>query len=93
MNLVRIDGTITATACHPSMRGFRTVICQPIDETGAPTGDPILAIDTHGTALHQRAILSTDGSTTRQVVRDPRSPLRNLIIGIIDAFGENPKSQ
>jgi microcompartment protein CcmK/EutM len=85
MNLVRIDGTITATACHPSMRGFRTVICQPIDETGAATGDPILAIDTHGAALHQRAILSTDGSTTRQVVRDPRSPLRNLIIGIADA--------
>ncbi|MDR0353111.1 MAG: ethanolamine utilization protein EutN [Opitutaceae bacterium] len=85
MNYVRIDGTITATACHPSMRGFRTVICQPIDATGAPAGDPILAIDPHGAALHQRAILSTDGSTTRQVVRDPRSPLRNLIIGIADA--------
>ncbi|MDR1011435.1 MAG: ethanolamine utilization protein EutN, partial [Opitutaceae bacterium] len=70
MNLVRIDGTIIAPASHPSMRGTRTVICQPLDENGNDTGVPILATDTLGAGLHQRALLSTDGSRTRELVRD-----------------------
>ncbi len=84
MQLARIDGTIVATACHPSMAGTRTVICQPLDSEGRDEGTPILAIDTLGAGLHQRVILSTDGSATRQLVNDPKTPLRNLIIGIVD---------
>ena len=93
MTLARIDGTIVATACHKSMRGTRTVICQPLDEKGNATGNPVLATDTLGAALHQRVLLSTDGSRTRELVRDPRSPLRNHILGIVDDAGENPKFQ
>ena len=84
MNLARIDGTILAPACHPSMSGARTVICQPLDENGNDTGTPVLAIDTLGAALHQRVLLSTDGSRTRELVRDNRSPLRNHVLGIVD---------
>ncbi|HLP08529.1 MAG TPA: EutN/CcmL family microcompartment protein [Opitutaceae bacterium] len=84
MLLARIDGTIVATACHPSMAGRRTVICQPLDAQGKEEGTPVLAIDPLGAGLHQKVILSTDGSTTRELVRDPKTPLRNLIIGIVD---------
>jgi len=84
MQLARIDGTIVSAACHPSMEGTRTVICQPLDSEGRDEGTPILAVDTLGAGLHQRVILSTDGSTTREIVKDPKSPLRNLIIGICD---------
>jgi microcompartment protein CcmK/EutM len=80
----RIDGTVVAATCHPSMAGTRTLICQPLDEHGRAAGDPILATDPLGAGLHQRVLVSTDGSATRAWVRDPRSPLRNLIIGIID---------
>jgi len=85
MNLARIDGTIVASACHPSMAGWRTVICQPIDEKGADIGTPILAIDPLGAGLHQVVMLSTDGSETSKIVGDPKSPLRNFILGIMDA--------
>ena len=84
MLLARIDGTIVATACHPSMAGLRTVICQPLDAQGREEGTPVLAIDPLGAGLHQRVILSTDGSATRELVGDPKTPLRNLIIGIVD---------
>ncbi len=84
MILARIDGTIVATACHPSMEGRRTVICQPLDAAGNEEGTPILAIDPLGAGLHQKVLLSTDGSTTRELVGDPKTPLRNLIIGIVD---------
>jgi microcompartment protein CcmK/EutM len=85
MLYARIDGTVVATTSHPSMRGRRTVICQPLDADGNDDGTPVLAVDPHGAGLHQRVILSTDGSSTRVLVGDPNSPLRNLIVGIADS--------
>lgn len=84
MTHARIDGTIVSSACHPSMAGTRTVICQPVDADGRDDGPPILATDPLGAGLHQRVLLSTDGSATREFVRDPKSPLRNLIIALLD---------
>jgi len=84
MILARVDGIIVTTVCHPSMRGCRTVICQPLDEQGRDEGAPVLALDPQGAGEHQRVILSTDGSATRDLVGDPKSPLRNLIVGIVD---------
>ena len=84
MNFARVDGTIVTSHCHPSMAGHRTVICQPLDAEGRAEGAPVLAIDPLGAGLHQRVILSTDGSATRELVGDQHTPLRNLIIGIID---------
>lgn len=84
MIYARIDGTIVASACHPSMVGTRTVICQPLDAEGHDEGTPVLAVDPLGAGLHERVILSTDGSATRELVHDPKTPLRNLILGIVD---------
>jgi microcompartment protein CcmK/EutM len=84
MNLARIDGVIVSSACHPSMEGHRTVICQPLTDAGQDDGPPILALDAHGAGLHQHVLISTDGSATRAHVGDERSPLRNFILAVID---------
>jgi len=93
MILARVDGVIVATVSHPSMHGCRTIICQPLDEKGGDEGAPILAIDPHGAGLHQQVILSTDGSKTRDFVGDPKSPLRNIILGIVDDAPEARKGR
>jgi microcompartment protein CcmK/EutM len=84
MILARVDGVIVTTVCHPSMVGCRSVICQPLDEHGRAEGAPILALDPLSAGRHQRVLVSTDGSHTREYVRDPKSPLRNLIMAIVD---------
>jgi len=84
MILARVDGVIVSTVCHPSMTGCRTIICQPLDETGRSEGAPVLAIDPFSAGQHQRVLISTDGSKTREYVGDPKSPLRNLILAIVD---------
>jgi microcompartment protein CcmK/EutM len=84
MTLARVEGNLTSTRKHPSLEGWRLVICQPIDGSGHPEGTPVVAIDAHGAALHQRVIISSDGSATRAAVQDPKSPLRMMIIGIVD---------
>lgn len=84
MILARVDGVIVSTVCHSSMAGHRMIICQPLDEQGRAEGAPILALDPHGAGQHQRVLVSTDGSHTRTHVKDPKSPLRNIILGVID---------
>ena len=93
MQLARIDGTITSSACHPSMRKGRTVICQPLDVDGRPDGAPLLALDQLGAGLHQTVMISTDGSETRKLVGDERSPLRNYIQAIVDERGAGSEEQ
>jgi microcompartment protein CcmK/EutM len=84
MILARVDGVIVSTVSHPSMHGCRTIICQPVDEQGRDEGPPVLALDPHGAGLHQQVLVSTDGSATRDFVKDQKSPLRNMILGIVD---------
>ena len=84
MILARVDGVVVATVCHPSMHGCRTIICQPLDEKGGEEGAPVLALDPLSAGQHQRVLISTDGSNTRNFVGDQKSPLRNMILAIVD---------
>ena len=85
MFLARVDGVVIATVSHPSMAGHRSIICQPIDAEGRDEGPPVLAIDPLGAGQHERVLISTDGSHTRAHVKDPKSPLRNIVMGLVDA--------
>jgi microcompartment protein CcmK/EutM len=84
MQLARIDGTLLTTVAHPSLRGRRMVICQPLDEAGRDEGHPVVAYDPLGAGLHQRVLFHTDGGATREAVGDERSPLRNMVCAIVD---------
>ncbi len=84
MLLARVEGNLVATRKHPSFEGWRLVICQPINQGGAPEGVPQVAIDAHGAGLHERVIISSDGSAARKAVGDEKSPARWMVIGIVD---------
>jgi len=84
MLLARVEGNLTATRKHPSFKGWRLVICQPIDKDGHPEGVPQVAIDAHGAGMHERVIISSDGAAARKAVNDPKSPVRWMIVGIVD---------
>lgn len=84
MQLARVEGNLTATRKHSSFDGWRFVICQPIHPSGTPEGAPVVAIDGLGAGMHQRVIVSSDGSAAREAVKDPKSPARMMIVGIVD---------
>ena len=84
MLLARVEGNVVATRKHPSFEGWRLVICQPIDHAGVPEGAPQIAIDSQGAGMHQRVLISSDGSAARLAVGDPKSPARWLVVGIVD---------
>ncbi|MBL9129191.1 MAG: EutN/CcmL family microcompartment protein [Verrucomicrobiales bacterium] len=84
MFLARVEGNLTATRKHPSFEGWRLVICQPIGRDGQPEGVPQIAIDALGAGLHERVVISSDGAAARKAVGDEQSPVRWIIVGIVD---------
>jgi len=91
MIFARVDGVIVSSVCHPSLAGRRTVICQPLDEKGEEEGEPIIAVDPFGAGLHQHIFVLADGAHAREHVKDPKSPLRNLVLGIVDRAPGRPR--
>ncbi|MGB9602736.1 MAG: EutN/CcmL family microcompartment protein [Verrucomicrobiia bacterium] len=84
MFLARVEGNVVAVRKHKSLEGWRLIICQPIGSDGEPQGVPQIAIDPLGAGMHQRVIISSDGAASRKVVGDELSPVRWMIIGIVD---------
>jgi microcompartment protein CcmK/EutM len=84
MFLARVEGSVIATRKHPSFEGWRLVICQPVNWAGGVEGVPQIAIDPHGAGMHQHVIISSDGAAARRAVGDDKSPVRWIVIGIVD---------
>ncbi len=89
MFLARIEGNVVATRKHPSLEGWRLMVCQPINAQGLAEGVPQVAIDPLGAGMHQRVIISSDGAASRKLVGDEKSPVRWMIIGIVDELEPN----
>ena len=84
MLLASIEGNVVATRKHPSLEGWRLLVCQPIGLAGDSEGAPQVAIDAHGAGMHQRVIISSDGAAARNAVGDDKSPVRWMVVGIVD---------
>jgi microcompartment protein CcmK/EutM len=84
MLLARVEGNVVATRKHRGLEGWRLVICQPLNSAREAEGSPQVAIDAHGAGLHQQVVISSDGSAARAAVKDPKSPVRWMVIAIVD---------
>lgn len=84
MLLARIDGNAVSTIKHPSLKGWRLALCQPLNAEGGEEGAPVLAVDPYQAGIHQRVLLTTDGVGIRERMKDAHSPVRYLITSILD---------
>ena len=81
----RVIGNATATVRHPSMRGWKLLLVQPLAPDGrSPDGDPFLAVDSLGAGTGEVVIVSSDGKGTREMLGSENSPVRWLTLGIVD---------
>jgi ethanolamine utilization protein EutN len=88
MQLAEVIGHATSTVKHPTLRGWRMTVVQPLDTRERPDGVPILAIDSLGGSLGDRVIISSDGKAARELVGAENSPARWLVIGLADEKSE-----
>lgn len=84
MQIARIVGNVVMSCADPGAARGTLYLCQPLDENGAEISDPVVAISPFGGGIGSKVVVSTDGSAARGYAGDPRSPLRNSIICILD---------
>ncbi len=84
MFLAQVVGHAVSSFSHPSMKGYKLLLCQALDPEHGLTGAPMVAIDLFGAGLHSKVFVSTDGLGARHIVHDNKSPIRNFIQGIVD---------
>jgi ethanolamine utilization protein EutN len=80
----QVVGHAVTSHAHPSLKGAKLLVCQPVDVAGNLTGAPMVAVDLFGAGMHSKVFVSTDGLGARHIVHDENSPVRNFIQGVID---------
>ena len=86
MLMCRVEGSAISTIRHPSLKGWRLLICQPLNEDGEKTALPILCLDNLGAGKHQIVIVTSDGKSVREKIGCPNTPARYMSIAILDAL-------
>lgn len=89
MLLARVLGNATATVKHPSLRGARLLVVQPLRSL---TREPVVALDRLGAATDDTVLISSDGLFARQCLDDNTSPARWCVIGISDVHEGAPSA-
>lgn len=84
MQLATVIGHATATVKHPTLVGWRMLVVQPLDNQGAPDGEPQIAIDNMGGGRGDRVLITADGAAVREMVGSNVTPARYIVIGIAD---------
>jgi ethanolamine utilization protein EutN len=85
MQVGLVVGTANSTVKHRSMQGTKLLIVQfyGVDGT-SPDGEPVLAVDTLGAGRGERVMLTSDGKSTRTLLKDETTPVRWSVLGIED---------
>lgn len=85
MKLCRVKGNVVATVKHPTYRGHKLMIVQPLDETRKDVGESFLAVDLVQAGPGDTVLVMQEGNGVRQILKQQKLPIRSVIIGIVDA--------
>jgi ethanolamine utilization protein EutN len=85
MQIGKVIGTATATVKHSSLEGWKLLIVQLQAADGeSPDGDPLLAVDVLGAGVGESVMLTSDGASTRELMKSETTPVRWTVLGICD---------
>jgi ethanolamine utilization protein EutN len=84
MFLARIEGTVVATAKHPSLNGCRFLVARRLEPDGTAAAEPNVVIDWMGAARGETVMVSTDGDIAREKLGN-NTPARMVVVGLVDA--------
>ena len=85
MKLCRVKGNVVATVKHPTYRGHKLMIVQPLDELQRDAGASFLAVDLAQAGPGDIVLVMQEGNGVRQILKEQKLPIRSVIVGIVDA--------
>ncbi len=84
MILGRVVGPVVSTVKHAELAAQTVLVVQPIEVDGSDAGASFLAVDHAQAGEGDTVLVLREGSGIRQVLDNPRSPVRCLIVAIVD---------
>ncbi len=85
MILARVLGSVVSTVKHPGLHGLAVFAVQPIETDGSDVGDSFLAVDHAQAGPGDTVVILREGNGIRSLLGDAKSPVRCLIVGVVDA--------
>lgn len=92
MKIGRVSGTVVSTINHPIYDGRRLLMCDLLDADGADTGGYLICVDSVGAGAGETVLILDEGNGARQIVADPRAPIRAVVVGVIDELKSDGES-
>jgi ethanolamine utilization protein EutN len=84
MQIARVVGHAVSTVKHPTMKGWRLLVVQPVTEDDKPEGEPLLVVDHLGACSGSRVMISNDGKGARELIGSQQTPVRWFVMGLVD---------
>jgi len=85
MLIAKVIGTTVSTIKDEQLTGFKLLIVQQTDETGATFGKPYVAVDTVNAGVGD-LVLTAHGSSARQTAMTNNRPVDAVIMAMIDSL-------
>jgi microcompartment protein CcmK/EutM len=85
MLIAKVIGTTVSTIKDEQLTGFKLLIVQQTDETGATFGKPYVAVDTVNAGVGD-LVLTAHGSSARQTAMTHNRPVDAVIMAMIDSL-------
>ena len=86
MKLARVSGTVVSTICSSVFEGRTLLLCDLLDLDRKATGAYLIAVDTVGAGVGETVLLLDEGTGARQVLAAPETPVRTVVVGIVDGL-------
>ena len=84
MTLCRVKGTVVSTVKHPTYKGLKLYVVQPVDENGKPVDSSFLAVDQVQSGVGDLVLVVTEGNSARQIFTKDSSH-QIMIVWVVDA--------
>lgn len=87
MILATVTGAAVASEKHFKLEGRKLLVVQPIQPSGAPKGDPLIAIDGNGIGAGEgdQVLVVQEGRCASILSGRDESPLDAAVVAIVDS--------
>ncbi len=88
-----VVGNVWATRKHKGLEQQRMLLVRPIDPlTQKPLGDAQMAVEGGvGAGPGSIVLVMDEGGSARSIMKDDKTPVRTIIVGIVDAVSSGGK--
>lgn len=88
MFLADVVGTVISPVQVPILDGQKLLLLRPVTPSGKPTGKTRVGIDRAQAGVGDRVLVADEGNGARQILGDPKGPVKTIVIGVVDYVEE-----